>query len=136
VKNRVPDNELTATDPQDATQKLYRVKHKRCSICTSSIWFRPIVFKEPPGAPEPRCVWALCKYCHEVLLAEMRRSPVRSPLRLRIAMGIVASERSPEAYGGSTHISDQRRFIGIAWVLIIAMLLHLVLIVILAAYAR
>lgn len=62
----------------------------------------------------------------------MRHSPVRSPLRLRIALGLVAAERSPEAYGVNSHARDQRRFIAIAWVLLIAMVLHLAIIVILA----
>lgn len=62
----------------------------------------------------------------------MRLSPVRSPMRLRIALGLVAAERSPKAYGISSHIRDQRRFIAIAWVLLIAMVLHLVVIVFLS----
>ena len=63
---------------------------------------------------------------------EMRRSPVRSPLRLRIAMGLVAAERSPRAYSRRSYLRDQRRFIGIAWILIIFALLHLILFVVLA----
>jgi hypothetical protein len=65
---------------------------------------------------------------------EMRRSPVHSPLRLRIAMGLVASERSPRAYGtrARSRLRDQRRFVGIAWLLIIFALLHLILFVVLA----
>jgi hypothetical protein len=63
----------------------------------------------------------------------MRRSPVRSPLRLRIAMGLVASERSPRAYNLSSHIRDQRRFIWIAWIIIIFAFLHLILFVMLAS---
>src|SRR5205823_1661025 len=70
----------------------------RCSICTSLIWFYPIVLKEPVGAPEPRHEWMLCKPCHEAVLVEMHRSSIRSPVRLRIAMGLVAAERSPRAY--------------------------------------
>lgn len=66
----------------------------------------------------------------------MRRSPVNSPMRLRIALGLVAAERSPQAYGLSTHIRDQRRFVGIAVVLIVAMLLHLALIVALATMMK
>lgn len=135
MKNIVPENGITVADRKEITRKARWPRRANCVVCTSSIWFRPITIREPQGAPEPRHTWVICHGCHDVLLIEMRRSPVRSPLRLRIAMGIIASERSPEAYN-STHIRDQRRFLGIAWGLIIAMLLHLALIVILAALAR
>ena len=111
-------------------------KRTHCSICASAIWFHPIALKEPVGAPEPRREWVLCQSCHDALLTQMRRSPVRSPLRLRIAMGLVAAERSPRAYDVSSHLRDQRRVIGIGLILFIFMLLHLVLIVMLAFIIR
>jgi hypothetical protein len=66
----------------------------------------------------------------------MHRSPVRSPLRLRIAMGIVAAERSPYVYA-PTHkqFSDRTWIVVMAWGFGIAMLLHLVLVVMLAFVA-
>ena len=105
-----------------------------CSVCTRRIWFDPIYVREPEGVPEPRLSWVLCKQCHGVLMAEFRRSPVRSPLRLRIAMGLIAAERSPHAYPTrmSEHISDHRWIIFIALGTFIAMLLHLALIVMIA----
>lgn len=111
-------------------------RRTRCSICASTIWFHPIALKEPVGAPEPRREWVLCRSCHEALLAQMRRSPVRSPMRLRIAMGLVAAERSPRAYGVSSHLRDQRRFIWIGLILFIFMFLHLILIVMLASIIK
>jgi len=67
-------------------------------------------------------------------MTEFRRSPVRSPLRLRIAMGLIAAERSPHAYptSRSEHVSDHRWIVFIALGTFIAMLLHLVLIVMIA----
>ena len=109
-------------------------KPVRCSICTSLIWFQPITHKEPVEAPEPRHEWVLCKQCHEALLVEMRRSSVRSPVRLRIAMGLVAAERSPKAYTTSTHTREQqefqREFAWFKWLVILFALLHLVILVI------
>jgi len=128
----LPGNDVTTATRRGTIQKARRHKLIRCSVCTHAIWFHPIALQEPPGAPEPRRAWVLCHTCHEALLIRMRLSPVRSPLRLRIALGLVAAERSPEAYGGSSHVRDQRRFIAIAWVLLIAMVLHLAIIVILA----
>ena len=69
----------------------------------------------------------------DALLVEMERSPILSPLRLRIAMGIVAADRSPYVYAPSHKpISDRTWIIVMAWGFGIAMLLHLVLIVMLA----
>jgi len=89
---------------------------------------------EPEGVPEPRLVWTFCKPCYSALLNEMRVSPVRSPLRLRIAVGMVASERWPQAYPTRVrlYISDRRWFVFIMVGLIIAMLVHLALIVAIA----
>jgi hypothetical protein len=66
----------------------------------------------------------------------MERSPVLSPLRLRIAMGMVASERSPYIYA-PTHkqLTERNWIVIIAWLMGIAMLLHLVLVVMLAYIA-
>lgn len=129
-------------DPAVAAQRENtRRRRKRtiphCAICTRRTWLDAIFLMEPVGVPEPRRSWILCKRCHADLLLEMRRSPVRSPLRLRIAMGIVAAERSPQAYGRSrTVLSDHAWILVIGWGFAIAMLLHLVLIVMLAFVAR
>lgn len=124
---------MTVATRRETEHKTRWHKHARCSICACRIWFHPIALKEPVGAPEPRREWVLCRACHTALLTQMRLSPVRSPMRLRIAMGLVAAERSPRAYGISSHLRDQRRFIWIGLILFIFMLLHLILIVMLAS---
>ncbi len=67
---------------------------------------------------------------------EMHRSPLRSPARLRIAMGLVAAERAPEAYNTSSHIREQRQFAVIMWLLFAFGLLHLVLLVVIFAAVK
>jgi hypothetical protein len=132
VNNMIPGSDRAVAPGQETTQKTRWYRPTYCSVCTNSIWFSPIALKEPMSAPEPQRVWVLCKNCHEALLIEMRRSPIRSPLRLRIALGLVAAERSPTAYGHRTYQRDQHRIVGIAVILFIAMILHLALIVALA----
>jgi hypothetical protein len=107
----------------------------RCAICASRIWFAPVDIIEPDSVPEPRLSWILCKACYKAVLAEVRRSPVRSPMRLRIAMGIIAAERSPQAYPTRvrTFLNDRKWIIFIAVGFVIAMILHLALIVMIAA---
>ena len=119
-------------------KRVHRLRRRgviRCAICTSRVWFAPVDITEPEGVPEPRLSWLLCKACYSALLAEVRRSPVRSPLRLRIAMGIVASERWPQAYPSRirTYISDRKWIVFIGAGFAIAMIVHLVLIVMIAA---
>jgi hypothetical protein len=105
-----------------------------CSICTNRIWFDAADVSEPEGVPEPRLSWVLCKVCHQILQAQMQQSPVHSPLRLRIAMGLVASERWPHAYSTRVreYVNDRRWIIFMAAAFIIAMLVHLALIVMIA----
>ncbi len=97
---------------------------------------QPIALKEPVGAPEPRHEWVLCKPCHEALLVEVSRSSLRSPARLRIAMGLVAAERSPTAYTMSTPTREQREFAWFTRLLILFALLHLVILVVLWAVPK
>lgn len=126
-------------EPTVATQRAHAHKGRivtRCSICDHRTWFNAILIMEPPGVPDSRREWTLCTECHAALLDEMRRSPIRSPLRLRIAMGLVAAERSPKIHSQSDDaMSDQRWIVVLAWGFGIAMILHLILIVMLAYVA-
>jgi hypothetical protein len=85
------------------------------------------------GAPEPHQEWSLCKPCQQALFVEMRRSSIRSPIRLRIAMGLVAAERSPKAHV-STPLREQqvfqREFSWFIWLMVLFGILHLVIFVI------
>ncbi|MFL5624373.1 MAG: hypothetical protein ACJ788_02130 [Ktedonobacteraceae bacterium] len=135
-----PGDDVAVVTRRETGQRRRWYKPIRCSICTSVIWFHSIALKEPVGTPEPRHEWVLCKPCHEALLVEMRRSSIRSPARLRIAMGLVAAERSPKAYNISTHMREQQEFQReFAWavrLLVLFTLLHLVIFVILLAVPK
>ncbi len=124
---------LSATGDED-TRKQKKRASAHCSICTRYIWFRSVYMVEPEGTPEPRLSWTLCKQCHQAVMVEMDTSPVRSPLRLRIAMGMVASERWPLAYSTRmrAYISDRRWIVFLAAGFMIAMIVHLILIVMVA----
>ena len=121
---------------QDVSHKAKKRSVAYCSICNNRIWFSPIRIREPEGVPQPRLAWVLCKECHGALLDEIRRSPIRTPLRLRIAIGIVAAERWPHGHPTKTQqaASDRRLILFIAISLIVVMLLHLVLIVMIAGF--
>lgn len=135
MKEAMPKDGIMAAVRQEKARGLRNWTLTTCSVCTRYIWFNPIRLEEPEGAPEPRLSWTLCKPCARALHVEMERSPVRSPLRLRIAIGMIAAERWPMAYQARIpeHISDRRWVIFMAVGFIIAMILHLALIVMIAS---
>jgi hypothetical protein len=121
-----------------ADQRRKKNSDKRCSICNIRLRASAVPINEPEGVPEPRHSWMLCRDCYQEVVAEVRRSPVRTPLRLRIAVGMVASVRSPDSYSSTarTVSNDYKKFLFIAIVFILAMLVHLALIVGLAFIIR
>jgi hypothetical protein len=136
----MPGNDGTDGIGQATGQREYRYILSCCSICTSVVWFHHVALKEPVEAPEPRYEWVLCKPCHEALQVELRRSSLRSLTRLRVAIGLVAAERSPNAYNINPQMREQqafqREFVwGIRFLIFFA-LLHLVIFAILLAVPR
>lgn len=132
MKEAMRSGESVVAVRHDETRK--RRSRAYCSICTSRIWFNRVRVVEPEGVPEPRLSWILCKQCNAALVTELDRSPINSPLRLRISMGLVASERWPHAYTTRVreYVNDRRWIIFMAVAFITAMILHLVLIVMIA----
>lgn len=106
-----------------------------CSICTGRIWWKPVHLTEPENVPDPRLSWVLCTPCYQAVLQQVRTSPLHSPLHLRIAMGIVASERWPQAYPtyASTHVNDRKWLLFIVGSFVVAMIIHLTLLILFAA---
>lgn len=136
----LPGNDETVATRQETGQGGRWYRPLRCSICKCLIWFHPIALKEPVESPEPRQEWVLCNLCHKALLVEIRRSTIRSSVRLRIAVGLVAAERSPNSYILNTRLHEQRvferEFAWFVWAIVLFGLLHLVIFVILLAVPR
>ncbi len=132
-------DELDITS-EETGQRGHWLKLFRCSICTRFILHYPISLKEPIDVPEPRHEWTLCKACYEALLVEIRRSVISSSLRLRIAIGLVAAERSPHAYPVNTKTPEQqvfeREFAWFVWAMILFFLFHVAIFAILIAIPR
>ena len=125
----------------EASRAIYRrrsYKNEVCSICHGRLRGDAVPITEPEGVPEPRRSWILCRDCYQALVIEMRRSPVRTPTRLRVAMGMVAAERWPGSYSNTPRpiFHDRRKIMFIIWTFIIAMLFHLALIVAIATMMR
>ncbi len=108
----------------------------RCAICRKRIWVGALTLQDPDEAPAPQQSWVLCKICHAAVLAELERSPLRSPLRMRVAVGLVAAERWPRAARSDGEREDRVWIAFLYWGFAGAMLLHLLLIVLLAQIAK
>lgn len=134
----LPDNESVIATTQPTRQRVRWFRPMRCSICLRLIWSHRITLTEPTEAPEPRQQWVLCNPCHEALLVEIRRSTLRSATRLRIAVGLVAAERSPRAHKtpSGEQRQFQREFAWFAWALIVFTLLHVVILLIIWTVPR
>ena len=97
-----------------------------------------VAFLEETGdVPEPRHSWALCHECNEAVHRQLERSPVQSPVRLRVAVGLVASERTPEARRVQMgQLSDTAWMKLFFWLFFITMLVHLAVIVAIAGIIK
>lgn len=68
---------------------------RQCSICERRLENRAFFLTEDDGAPDPRQSWLLCAPCNEAVRTELARSTLHPPLRTRVAVGLVASQRGP-----------------------------------------
>ena len=108
-----------------------------CSICQRRLG-RSIHFLDETGdVPEPRMSWAICDACNTAVREQMAQSPVRGALRLRVAVGLVATERTPAARRARIgQLSDQHWETLLFWAFLLFMLGHLVLVVFVASIAK
>ncbi len=70
----------------------------RCAIChqrSSGPVYR--VVENVPSDDEPRS-WMLCADCAAAVRQEVERADLRTPLRVRIAVGIVSLQRRPRPH--------------------------------------
>jgi hypothetical protein len=107
----------------------------RCDICQRHTG-RDVAFLDETGdVPEPRRSWLLCPECNGAVSAELARSPVATPLRVRVAVGMVAAERSPQAVRKvRTGFREDAWLPFLFWTFGIAMVLHLIVIALIALH--
>jgi hypothetical protein len=72
---------------------------QRCDICTKRSSDRMFALSERVVSPESpsacRQAWHLCEECAAAVVTEVERAALRTPLRTRIAVGVVAAARRP-----------------------------------------
>lgn len=126
------DPRLTGADAAEGTE--LATGALRCAICRKRLSGQVVYLEETGDVPEPRQSWMLCEICNEAVKRQMARTRIRTPLRLRVAIGLVAAERTPEARRAHMgHVGENGFLWFLFWGLMIFMLIHLALIVAIAA---
>jgi hypothetical protein len=109
----------------------------RCAICAHRLGNAICYLEETGDVPLPRQSWVLCTTCNDAVKQQMAQAPVHSPIRLRVAVGLVATERTPAARRARRgQLSDASWYKLLFWGLLIAMLVHLALIIAIAGIAK
>ena len=109
----------------------------RCDICRRRLGTTVSYLEETGDVPEPRQSWVLCEACDAAVHEQMNLTPIRSPLRLRVAVGVVATERTPEARRANRgQMSDAAWMKFFFWLFLITMLVHLGVIVAIAGIIK
>lgn len=122
---------------QGAQSVARRTRDIRCDICTHRVGKNICYVEETGDVPEPRGSWVLCADCNNAVHEELRRSPVRGGTRLRVAVGMVATERTPTArWANFGQMSDNAWFKLFFWLFLITMLVHLAIIVAIAGIIK
>lgn len=112
---------------------------RRCVICARRLRHDARVLAEGPGVPAPQ-TWSVCAGCQGDVLAEVERSALQNPLRLRIAVGVVAARRErPVRYSILDdrfweQITDEGLNRLLIWIFGIAFGVHAVAFALVAAY--
>lgn len=104
----------------------HRDERVRCSICLRVLDGDMLFLDETGDVPPPRQSWVFCHDCDVAVRTELERSPVEGSLRVRIAVGLVASERSPRAIKRTrAGLRDDQWLHFLFWVFGIAMVVHI-----------
>jgi hypothetical protein len=109
----------------------------RCAICARRLGSAICYLEETGDVPPPRQSWMLCTACNDAVKEQMALAPVHSPIRLRAAIGVVSTERTPAARRARRgQLTDKTWFKLFFWGALITMLVHLALIVALAGIIK
>lgn len=110
----------------------------RCAICSRRLG-RPHWYLEEAGDEhEPARSWLVCARCHAAVEHEMQRADLRTPQRLSIAIGLVASEhvsRHRAGYLGSwDQLGDRELERLLLWSFLVAFAVHALAFILVTAY--
>ena len=122
---------------QDAQPEARHTRDIRCDICAHRVGKNICYVEETGDVPEPRGSWVLCAECNNAVHDELRRTPVRGATRVRVAVAMVSTERTPSARRANFgQMSDRAWFRLFFWLFLITMLVHLAIVVAIAGIIK
>lgn len=105
-----------------------------CSICHRRLKGTVRYVEETGDVPGPRQSWTFCAACDEAVRNEVESSPVRTAVRLRVAVGVVAAVRTPMArrlrWGAS--LTDEQWLRILMWGFIVGFIVHTLVMILIA----
>ncbi|HEU5438559.1 MAG TPA: hypothetical protein VFU88_04650 [Ktedonobacterales bacterium] len=66
----------------------------RCDVCGQQLRPRAFYLEEDADLPDPRQAWTVCSVCEEDIRRRLEQAPLQTVHRVRVAVGLVASERA------------------------------------------
>jgi len=109
----------------------------RCSICRRRLGDAVDYLEETGDQPDQLQSWLLCEDCNDAVKQQMAQAPIRSPMRLRVAVALVSTERTPAARRMKRgQLTDAGWTKLLFWTFVLAMLAHLAVIVFVAGIAH
>ncbi|HLZ23464.1 MAG TPA: hypothetical protein VKQ30_15225 [Ktedonobacterales bacterium] len=113
---------------------------QRCAICGQYMGKsgRSLIALET--ATGTGATWHLCEDCYVAVTRELERAELRTPARVRIAVGVVASERGQSARYSIwderfwEQLSDRSQDRLLIWIFAIAFVVHAIAFMLVAAY--
>jgi hypothetical protein len=125
-------------NPDAAGERDVAPERLRCAICRRRLGDAVTYLEETVDQDaEQRLSWVLCEECSDAVKQQMAQAPIRSPMRLRVAIALVSTERTPAARRMKRgQLTDAGWTKLLFWTFVLAMLAHLAVIVFVAGIAR
>ncbi|MEO7003090.1 MAG: hypothetical protein ABI068_14860 [Ktedonobacterales bacterium] len=133
--NRMLDNFVhpTSHNAEQVADEHESHQQVRCAICERRLGGTLHYLEETGDVQDERRSWTLCGDCNSAVRQQMESTTVRGPLRLRVAVGLVATERTPAARRANWgQLSDRHWERVLFWSFFLFMLAHLAFLVVLA----
>lgn len=122
-----------------ATLAAQEAHTNHCSLCNRRFTGDRFYYQEEAEAPEPRFSWVVCDACSAAVGDELAHLESRTPLRLRVALGVVAGARgAPAEERAAAADSEERTFTRIVlstvWIAFVVHALAFVAIIVVIAH--
>jgi hypothetical protein len=112
----------------------------RCAICGRHAGVYERILEEPATSAARGVTWRLCEDCFVAVGRELERAELRTPARVRVALGLVAAERGHRAHPSIwserywEQLSDRGQDRLLIWIFYVAFVVHALAFMLVAVY--